>query len=209
MQCANIQFHVLYATGSVTHLYYSYYYYCYTTTTKHTTTTMIAILTPLLGHCCLLLLALPLTTQQSRKIRNEAGVIVTAKKEKVGVMYNKWQKKSKRAVGREGDEEDNTNNNSQKVDRRKGGGGPGRGRVTDAANGPNARHNAGVRDELRDGRQIRKVREQQENKRLRSMPRAQRAATLKKGKASYDKKQADKRQVNFRGRTRSRVIIRA
>jgi hypothetical protein len=146
---------------------------------------------------------------QSRKIRNEAGVIVTAKKEKVGVMYNKWQKKSKRAVGREGDEEDDrANRSSQKVDRRKGGGG----RVTDAngsSNGPNARHNAGVRDELRDGRQIKKVREQAENKRLRSMPRAQRAATLKKGKASYDKKQADKRQVNFRGRTRSRVIIRA
>jgi hypothetical protein len=189
---------------------------CCCSTNTLQTTTMLLVLTSLLALLSTTATATSHTLTQSRKIRNEAGIIVTAKKEKVGVMYNKWQKKSKRAVGREGDEEDDrAGSSSQKVDRRKGGGGPGpgRGRVTDAngssANGPNARHNAGVRDELRDGRQIKKVREQAENKRLRSMPRAQRAATLKKGKASYDKKQADKRQVNFRGRTRSRVIIRA
>ena len=53
------------------------------------------------------------------------------------------------------------------------------------------------------------VREAESNKKLRNMPKAQRAATLKKSKAAYDKKKSDKRQANFQGRTRSRVIIKA
>ncbi|KAG5182404.1 P-loop containing nucleoside triphosphate hydrolase protein [Tribonema minus] len=143
-----------------------------------------------------------MSDNKKRTVRNEAGVMVTAKKQKAGEIFSKWQKKSRREVGREGDEED--------AGAAAGGGGGGRrgggprGAKGGAAGAPGAR----ARDELRSAGQVRKLRDKQKNDALRSMPKEKRAAALRRSKADFQRRAAEKRAASFQGRTRSRAIVR-
>lgn len=136
-----------------------------------------------------------MSDNKGRTVRNEAGVIVTLRKEKVGAIYNKWAKKTKRAVGKEGEEEV-----ARPSRRNSKGAAP----ILDDTTSRGAR----VKDELKSGQQIKKDRVKHSFKKMASLPKAERAAALKKSKAAFDKKRSEKRAANFKGHTRSRVIIR-
>ena len=81
-------------------------------------------------------------------------------------MYEKWKKKRKREINTNFDHDDD-------------GVGPGR---TDTRNGPNFRHNTKIKSELRDVSQIRKLREERDNKKVKNMSKGKRKSVLDKRK---------------------------
>jgi ATP-dependent RNA helicase DDX54/DBP10 len=123
----------------------------------------------------------------AKKVRNEAGVMVSAKKEKVGAVYERWKKRTHMTVGREGTTEE------ARGGRRRG---------------PRAAVNQHVASELRDKNQIRKLRKQEENKMMKNVSKTKRASLAKKKKTAWETQQADRRLLSQGGRTRSRMIIR-
>ena len=116
---------------------------------------------------------------KSKKLRLESGQFIKSDKAKLGELYEKWQKKTNKSIGRVGvfddvtdDKNDDTHNDS-------------RGRRGDVDGKSN------VQSDLKTAAQVRKKREQDKKNKLRNMKRADRERLLKKKRMAHNEKIAD------------------
>lgn len=115
---------------------------------------------------------------KSKKLRLESGQFIKSDKAKLGELYEKWQKKTNKSIGRVGvfddvtdDRNDDTNYNGRTKH-----------------NGENKSH---VDSDLKTAAQIRKKREQDKKNKMRNMKRSDRDRLLKKKRTAHNDKIAD------------------
>jgi len=113
---------------------------------------------------------------KSKKLRLESGQLVKRDKVKLGELYEKWQKKTNKSIGRIGVFDDVTSDN-------------------DYSNEPPSRSkkNSNVRDisEIKTANQIRKQRETDKEMRLKNMKKSDRERLFKKERSSRNEERAE------------------
>ena len=155
----------------------------------------------------------------AKRVRTETGVIV-GKKSLVpaGEMYSKWQKKSRREVGGFDNDEESGSVGPERSGRggpgrggpgRGGGGRGGRGGYPGRSDSPNFKFNSNVPNELKNAHDIRKLRKEKDNQKLKNLPKEKRRLVEAAGRKKKQSLQALKRENGpTRGSMKSKAIIR-